>query len=282
MSLTEPPKVILCTITIGVEEEVLEGIEAMLGPNIHILGGTAGGPQPAVLGKERVHDQGLALAVIYTDLPVGWVFEGGFDVRSPHSGVATKVEGQVIVEINQRPALEVYDAWLGGKITRLQEESADPAAVRDLLILHPLYRKYVCPSGQEYCVFSHPWPTDPDPRERTITTSTKIAAGERVYLSHGNWETLLNRIVALPGKAITQAGMAEGKQPLLGLGYLCAGVMGIIPDQEWNKMPKMLTYANHGAPFLATFSWGEQGYIPGIGNKHANLTTSFLVIGPKE
>lgn len=278
----EAPKVILCATTIGVEEEVLAGIEKKFGKNIHILGGTAGGPQAAVFCKRDIFDLGLVLAVIYTDLPIGWTFEGGFDVKSPHSGVVTKVREQVIVDIDQRPALDVYDTWLGGKISRLQRESANPALVRDLLALHPLYRKYFSPSGQEYNVFSHPWPADPTLQDKSIQTSTKIAAGERVYLSHGSWETLLNRIVALPGKAINQAGMGPERQPLLGLGYLCAGVMGIIPEKEWNKIPKMLNYTNHGAPFLASFTWGEQGYLPGIGNKHANLTTSFLVIGPKE
>ena len=29
----------------------------------------------------------------------------------------------------------------------------------------------------------------------------------------------------------------------------------------------------------AAFTWGEQGHLPGLGSRHSNVTTSFLVIG---
>ena len=104
--------------------------------------------------------KGVSLAVIYTDLPVGWTFEGGFDVTDPHVGIVTKVEGQAIVEIDNRPALDVYDEWLDGKVRELCEETGRPDLVRTLLILHPIYRKYTSPDGQDYFLFSHPWPKD--------------------------------------------------------------------------------------------------------------------------
>jgi hypothetical protein len=47
-------------------------------------------------------------------------------------------------------------------------------------------------------------------------------------------------------------------------------------------VPWLINYANHDAPFIAPFSWGEQGQFPGIGYQHGNLLTSFLVIGEKE
>ena len=58
--------------------------------------------------------------------------------------------------------------------------------------------------------------------------------------------------------------------------------MRAIPEAEREKMPLLINYANSQAPFIAAFSWGEQGYFPGVGYKHGNLLTSFLVIGEKE
>jgi len=280
-SQNELPKVILITPTIGVEEEVIEGIEEVVGKNTPILGGTSGGPKFGVLGENEVYDEGISLAVIYTDLPVGWIFEGGFDVTDPHTGIVTKVEGQAIVEINNRPALDVYDEWLGGKIEKLYEEVGDPGKIRDLLTLCPIYRKYTSPSGQDYFLFSHPWPKDETLKDRSIMTSTKIKVGERIYLSRGTWETFINRIGNLPVKAKVQGGIEVGKKPLLGIGYICAGVMGVIPESEREKLSPLINYTNNGAPFIASFTWGEQGHFPGIGNKHGNLLTSFLVVGRK-
>lgn len=280
-SPNERPRVILLTPTIGVEEKVIAGIEEVVGKNTPILGGTSGGPKFGVFGENKVYEEGVSLAVIYTDLPVGWTFEGGFDVTDPHTGVVTKIEGQAIVEIDNRPALDVYDEWLGGKIERLYEEVGDPSKIRDLLTLHPIYRKYTSSSGQDYFLFSHPWPKDDTLKDRSVMTSTKIKVGERIYLSHGTWETFINRIGNLPTKAKVQGGIEVGKRPLFGIGYLCGGVMGVIPETEREKLPLLINYANGGAPFIAAFTWGEQGLFPGVGNKHGNLLTSFLVIGHK-
>ena len=56
------------------------------------------------------------------------------------------------------------------------------------------------------------------------------------------------------------------------------------PLQRWRggKMPLLINYTNNDAPFIAPFTWGECGLFPGVGSKHGNLLTSFLVIGPKE
>ncbi len=275
----ELPKVVLVTPTHGIEEEVIEGVEEVVGQDTVILGGTCGGPEFGVIGEDKVYDAGVSLAVIYTDLPMGWTFEGGFDVKDPHTGIVTKVDGQAIVEIDNRPALDVYNEWLDGKIERLHEEIGEPDVIRDLLILHPIYRKYTSPAGQDYFLFSHPWPKDETLKDRSVMTSTKIKVGQRIYLSHGTWETLLNRITWLPTNAKIRAGIGVDERPLFGIGYICAGVMGVIPQEEREKMPLLISYANNDAPFIANFTWGEQGYLPGISNKHGNLLTSFLVIG---
>jgi hypothetical protein len=278
----ELPRAILITTTHGIEEEVIEGIEGAVGKGTIILGGTAGGPTFTVFGENKVHTKGVSLAVIYTDLPLGWTFEGGFDVTDPHSGVVTKVEDHAIVEIDNRPALDVYDEWLGGKIAKLFKEIGKPDLIRDFLALHPIYRKYTSLEGQDYFLFSHPWPKDDTLKEKLVMTSTKIRTGERIYLSHGSWETLINRIGNLPRNAKVHGGIGIEKRPILGIGYICAGVMGTIPETEREKLPFLINYTNNDAPFIANFTWGEQGYFPGVGNKHGNLLTSFLVIGEKE
>jgi len=280
-SLSEPPRIVLVTPTRLIEEEVLEGIEEVVGKGVVVLGGTAGGPPRGVIGKDNVYEEGVSLAVIYTDLPVGWTFEGGFDVTEPHSGIVTKAENQTIIEIDGRPALDVYDEWLNGEIVRLYRQYGEERVIRDLLTLHPLYRKFTSPDNQVYFLFSHPWPADKNLVDRAVMTSTKIKVGERVYLSSGTWETLLNRIGNLPKNAKIMGDMT-GKKSIFGIGHVCNGVIGAIPESEREKMPILLNYANDYVPFIATFTSGEQGHFLGIGNKHGNLLTSFIVIGAPE
>jgi hypothetical protein len=277
----ELPQAILITPGRGMEEEAIEGVEKVIGKNTPILGGTPGGPTFAVFGENKVYEKGVSLAVIYTKFPVGYTFEGGFDVKDPNTGIVTKVDGQAIVEIDHKPALDVYNEWLGGEIEKLFKEYGRFDLVRALLNLHPIYRKYTSPDGNVYSLFSHPWPKDKTLVERSVSTSTKIKVGERIYLSHGTWETLMNRIGSLPNKAKVQGKIDKNTKPIFGIGYICAGVLGTIPETEREKMPLLINYANNYAPFIGAFTWGEQGYFPGIGNKHGNLLTSFLVIADK-
>ena len=280
-SQNELPQAILVTPARGLEEEAIEGIERVVGNNTPILGGTPGGPTFAVFGENKVYEKGVSLAVIYTKFTVGSIFEGGFELKEPNTGIVTKVDGQAIVEIDNRPALDVYDQWLGGEIEKLFKEHKRYDLVRGLLTLHPIYRKYTSPDGKVYSLFSHPWPKDQTLVERSVSTSTKIKVGERIYLSHGTWETLMNRVGNLPRNAKMNGKIAPDTKPIFGIGYICAGVLGTIPEEERAKMPLLINYSNNDAPFIATITWGEQGYFPGIGNKHGNLLTSFLVITEK-
>lgn len=277
-SVKESPKAVLLTPTKAVEEEVVGGVESVVGKKTLILGGTAGGPDWAVFGGNAVYGNGVSTAVIYTKLKVGYMFEGGFDVREPISGIVTRADGQDIVEIDNRPAVDVYDEWLGGEIGRMHREGAPSDQVKELLTLHPLYRKLTAPNGKVYPLFTHSWPKDKTLKDKCISTSTKIKVGERIHLSRGSWEILLNRIGNLPRNAKINGKISQDAKPILAIGYICAGVMGTIPESERAKMPVLINYANNDAPFIAPFTWGEQGHLPGIGCKHGNLLTGFLVI----
>lgn len=278
---TQPiPKVILLTSPRGQEEETILGVQDVVGAQVPIMGGTAGGPRFAVFGNpDKVNDTGVSMVAVYTDLPIGLRFEGGCEVDGKHSGVVTKVDGQEIIEIDSKPALDVYNEWLDGHIDQLFKNVGDIATIRTLLNLHPICRKYSTSDGQDRFLFSHPYPKDPSLKNRSIMTSTNIQFGERIYLGHGSWESLLNRIGSLPTNARLSSEVTHSFVPLFSIGYICAGIMGVIPEQERDKMPFLINYANDGVPFIAPFTWGEQGYFPGIGNKHGNLLMSFLVVG---
>jgi hypothetical protein len=273
------PNVVLITPSLGNEDEAIAGIEDVVGKKTPILGGTTGGPAFGVFGKDKVYEKGISLAVIYTELPLGLVFEGGFDIEGEHSGIVTKIDGQGIVEIDNKPALDVYDGWMNGEIDKLYAEKKEPGVIRDMLTLHPLYREYTTSDGKVYRLFSHPWPKDDTLKDRTVMTSTNIKVGDRVYISHGSWETLLNRIGNSPRKAKINGGLDINTKPLFSIAYVCGGVMGVIPDAEKPKTAILINYENKNTPFIASFTWGEQGYYPGLGSKHGNLQTGFVVIG---
>jgi hypothetical protein len=273
----KPRALLLATTPTGsAQNELIAGLEKVVGRETPVLGGQAA----SVIAGEANAGEGLSVAAVYTDLPVGTTFEGGYDVSSSRSGVITRVEDGVrLVEIDGRPALDVYDEWLEGGMRRLYKEQ--PKAVADeTLALTPLYTRHRSPKGEVYSIFAHVWPSDDALQSKSLNIGTRMQEGERLHLANGTWETLLNRIANLP-RVARRRGDLEATTPIVGFGYVCSGVFSVIPLQERPKAP-LLMGENHGAaPFIAPVSWGEYGYLPGVGNKYGNLLTSFLVIGPR-
>jgi hypothetical protein len=257
------------------QEDVLAGISSVVGPTVPVLGARVG----AVVLDDAPAGDGVAVAALYTDLPVGWTFEGGYDVSSSQSGVITRMDGeQSILEIDGRPALDVYDGWLGGGLRKLfRENSADLA--NDSLALNPLYVQARAQGGEVYSLFSHVWPTDSRLENKALRVGTRMREGERLHLANGTWETLLNRIANLPRVARGRAEL-ESVTPVFAFGYVCSGVMAVIPPAERLKAPLLMSQGLGGTPFLAAVSWGEHGFLPGVGNRFGNLLSSFLVVGP--
>ncbi len=274
----KPAAILLCA-TNQVEEECINGIESVLGKNIPIIGGTVGGWKFGVMGEKKVYEKGISLAVVYTNLPSGWTYEGGFDVKDPHSGIVTKTSDNfTIAQIDYKPALDVYNKWLGNDVYRMFSKIKKPDIVSNLMTLHPLYRKYTAANGQNYYLFQYLWINEETLKNKAILTSAKVTTGERLYLSHGTWETLLNRIGNMPKNVRANGNVGQELKPLFGYGDICAAILGTIPEEDRVKISPLINYANDHAPFIMNCTWGEQGLFPGIGNKHGNLFTSFFVI----
>jgi hypothetical protein len=279
-TIENKPKVILLYVAKGLEEETVTGIESVTGKDVPIFGGTSGGPKRIVMSNDGAYEKGISVAVIYTDLPVGLAFEAGYDITGQHSGVVTKVTGQNIEEIDGRPAIDVYNEWMDGEIERLaKKEMSKPAEIEAFLALHPFYRKYTSSEGQEYYLFSRPWPNDPNMVNKSIKTNTKVLPQEKIYLSHGTWDILMNRMGIVASHAKMHCGLEPVDKPVLVVGVICGGMMGCIPEEEKSKFPYLISYSTGSDCIIAAFTSGEQGHFPGVGNKHGNLATSFLVIG---
>ena len=272
----ELPSAILLSPKFGNEEEIIAGIEEVVGTDTPILGGSMFGSFCGdAEGSDEVVKNGVSLTVIKTDLPIGWKYEAGFEILDPVSAVITKLDGRTIVELDGRPAFDVYDEWFEGKVSELCARG-DADAIRNLRNLNPLCKTITSPDKQTYYNFTI---VSPNPEEKTIGARIELKEGDRIFLSRGSWETLMNRICYLPKVAKANAETDSKMDVLFGIGFFCGGVVELIPESEIKKIPPLVRNANNGAPFIACVTAGEQGHFPGIGGIHGHLSTSFLVIG---
>jgi len=275
------PKLILITAAPGKEEEIILGIEDVVGKEIPIFGGSAGDDDGSGKWKQfansRVYDNGVVLTAVYTDLKVGWAFESGY-LRTERSGIATRVEGRTIYEIDNKPAAQVYDDWIGGQLAEILKMGKDRPSIEAKTVFYPLAKVIRGKSGETYHISMHPQLFGSS--QKTLQVGTNVQNGSQLLLMRGSWELLLNRARTTSLQATVRASILP-RDIAFGISFFCAGTMWAIPEEERPKIPLLVKDALVGAPFIGSFTFGEEGFLPGVGNVHGNLVSAAVVFSNK-
>ena len=248
---TAPPSVVLVTGTTlkGDEAKVLAGIAAVVGDSTPVLGGNAGdefqnGMWRQFTGKEIFKD-GLVLTVVYTGRRVGWAFESGFRVTEK-AGVVTHSQGKTIYEIDNEPALDVYDRWLGGKLYETIKTHGLAEAPM-FTALHPPAKEIKGQHGEMNYVISRIVPSQESLDGKTLQVQVAVEQGSKVRLLSGNWQTMLNRARRAPHVAMIQGGIREGGAAF-GVMFFCKLASKVVPDSELPKLPLLTRTPLDDAP----------------------------------
>ena len=104
---------------------------------------------------------------------------------------------------------------------------------------------------------------------------TDVSVGEGLVCMSGSVDALVERAGNVVRAAMTHADIGA-EETTAGLIIFCAGcfltVKGRIDEAHRNVKQAM-----GGRPFLAAFTFGEQGRILDVGNRHGNLMISTLL-----
>lgn len=272
----ETPDLIWVSSTPGFEEEVLRGIESVVGPDVAIIGGSAADNTVSgdwfVFDKSHTFAAGVVVSVMFPSRPVSFAYHNGY-APTDSKGTVTRVEGRRVFEIDNRPAIEVYQEWTGHA-----EGIAVPGEASQSILsqstLWPLGRKVADLDGVSSYLLAHPAVAHAD---GSIDLFASVEAGEVLTQMSGTKASLIDRAgrVATLARA---AGTMES-EPIAGaLMVYCGGCMLTVRDRL-DEVVEGVSQALDGAPFLGTFTFGEQGQILGAGNRHGNLMISCIVFG---
>ncbi|HOF17321.1 MAG TPA: FIST N-terminal domain-containing protein [Phycisphaerae bacterium] len=277
----DQPSMILMSCTYdGLEERIVSELTRQTGDAVPVLGGTSGGTAArgaedcSVIANDKVIRRGLTLCVWFTEKPVLWAFGGGF-ARTGKSGVVTRSDGREIWEIDNRPALDVYDEWSGG---RLKEDMRAGVDMNKVTALYPLCRQ-VGAGETSRNLFIHAWPLADGATSKRIVSSASLWKGDVIHFSEGSWNMLLNRLGALSSQAL---GTVKRESVSAGFVICCEGVLKNIPDSQRDQIAQVINRTLGDVPWLGTFTWGEQGNFQGIGNFHGNLLMSVTLFPASE
>lgn len=127
---------LLADCMLGNLQELVQGVYRITGPKVSIVGGAAGDDQkfkcPYVFHNDQVLDEGVVALWIASNHPLHVVTRHGWKpIGIPL--LVTRAQGTQIIELDGRPASQVYEEQLGLKPGELQ-----PDKFWDVSILHPL------------------------------------------------------------------------------------------------------------------------------------------------
>ncbi len=283
----ELPELIWVYQAPGQEEAVIAGLRRIVGDRCPIIGGSSADQKVAgdwrQLGPDGPLIEGLAVGVLFSSGGIGFAFQGGYEPTGPSgvitrigydatgvSGIATRTQGRHIVQIDGRPAAEVYNEWTGGALAGRMPEGGNILADTTL-----------CPIGLDsepsgevpHYLLVHPAEITP---ERGLKTFATVAEGSRIYAMRGERRRLVERAGRVAVTA--RETLAHGPSSIAGgLVVYCGGCRMAVGDEMPNVVSEVAQ--NFGdVPFLGCFTFGEQGSMLQR-NVHGNLMISAVVFG---
>lgn len=264
----ELPSLVWLHASPGCEEQLMMAIEQRLGSSVAIVGGSAAHNLRRHSGQVLTQDgwlaQGVALTLFYPSCQVATQFHSTYMPAGPR-GVVTRAEKRKLLEIDQRPAAEVYNEWTNGLLASV----APGAYVLAETTLFPLARQVGWQAGLSYYKLSHP---EVVTARGGLRLFTEIHEGETVILMQGDRSRLLERAVR---SSDLYPGPGEVEQ-IAGLNIFCAGCM-LTLDSAMDEVVDSWSLARQGTPFIAPYTFGEQGRFRGGENAHGNLMISTVV-----
>lgn len=266
----EAPELVWLTAAPGAEEALIAGIEDVVGSGTPILGGSAADNDLsgswAVFDRESVARSGVAVSVLFPSQPLASAYQSGY-VPTETSGIATRVEGRRVAEIDGRPAREVYSGWTGGSVGAGTGQA--PLPILSESTFHPLGRHVGDVAGVPFFLLAHPATAHDD---GSIDLFADVEPGERLTLMTGSAESLVRRAGRVAALAAGQGGI-EGRDIAGALVIFCGGCM-LAVRERMDEVAAEVDSALGGAPSLGIFTFGEQGPVLGERNRHGNLMIS--------
>ena len=270
----------------GTEEMVLQAIHAVVGDSIPVYGGSSGDNDISggwyQFSRGTWMTSGAVLTTVSASVEISGAFFSGYSPTSKSAKV-TNAEGRNLLELDGRPAAEVYNEWTQQHIAEFMRSHA-PAAQRNILAassIYPLGRLLGYPDdySEPFFQLMHPNEVLPD---LGLNLFAEVTEGDTLTLMAGTHENLQTRIA----NAALHCTKGRGIEPSEIRGALvifCAGCMLTI-QSDMDKACRNLSRALGGCPFVGAHCFGEQGEFPACGSKHGNLMFGTVVFTsrPKE
>jgi hypothetical protein len=229
--------------------ELVSGIVAGVGPDVVITGGLAGDGDRfehtwVIDEGEMRAGRAVAVGMYGESLLIGSGSEGGWSIFGPERMV-TRSEGNVLYELDGKPALELYKRYLGDLVSELPASALlFPLAIRADDESEQLVRTVLAV----------------DEGDQSMTFAGDIPHGWRAQLMRASADRLVDGAEA----AAVQSGAGiSSSGPTLGIAISCVGRRLVLGARTEEEIEATLEALPAGAELIGFYSYGE--IAPGVG-----------------
>jgi|CZKU01.1.fsa_nt_gi hypothetical protein len=263
------PKVIFVNASPGLEEDVLAGVAEVL-PGVPAWGGSAA--DHAIAGQWSVFtDRGpeknaVSLAGFFGDVKVGGAFVAPYRPSGPKA-VVTAAHDRRLETLGGESAAKVLDGWLGGTVATQVKNGGNVLAQT---ALKPIARY----GTNDHWITIHPAHIHKD---GTVDVFARVSVGDEVCAMEATGDELLAALAGLAARAEKDGGFKPGEAQSAFLIH-CAGCAAALGDRV-DVGVRALGDKLGGVPVFGLCTFGEQGYVKGVGNLHQDLSLALVLIG---
>jgi len=222
--------------------ELARGINGGLPEHVVVTGGLAGdgarfGRTWVLAGGAPQRDAVVAVGLYGERLRVGHGSQGGWDTFGPER-VITRSTGNVLYELDGRPALALYKEYLGERAAELPSSA----------LLFPLaLREH---AGAEERVVRTVLAVDES--AQSMTFAGDVPKGWYAKLMRANFDRLI-----LGAQAAGAAAMSRHEQPALSIAISCVGRRLVLGERTEEETEAVLETLPAGTAQVGFYSYGE-------------------------
>jgi len=267
------PQFVLCFSAFGFSEAVLEGVKDAVDDGVPVFGGTAADNDVtekwSLFSSEGgVSQKGVVVVLGRSSVEVACCMTSGFK-PTERKGVATKVDGYWLKEIDDRPALAVYNEWTNSEgMVGLTTNASGTTAIAGMSSWQPLGEPL---DAETHFRVLHPMKADS--AAGSLKLAGSVPPGTELTLLKGEADSLVEYIVE------TSERLAP-KECLGAFMILCGGLV-MAMGEKIEGVYEDLANEVVRAEALGMCAFGEQGPNCNRESMHGNLMFGVLMFSNK-
>jgi len=245
--------VMIPDVLVGNGADIVRGVLDSLGAHFPVVGGASGDDFAFKKTFQYVNDN------IYSGSVVGLGLTGNFKmgIGVKHGWIPvgepmkiTKSSGAVIYEINNAPAIKIYEDYFGKEEAKILH--TEPLA--KLAITYPLGMKV---AGSDELLIRDPMTVD---EHGSITCAAEMPEGSEVRLMVGSKEEAVRVAKIAAEDAVAQLGGSKPKAVII---FNCIARNKLFGDRSGEEITAIQEAVGKEVPLIGFYTFGEQAPLGG-------------------